>query len=888
MLFRRISVRNFRKLVSPAVIDGLGEGVTIIAGDNEEGKSTLLLAIRTGLFERHNLGGKAADAMQPFGSSVRPEIRLEFEIDGESYSITKGFAHRSSALLTTPNGMFEGPAAEERLAELLTFRVPQRGESRPDDRGLLGLFWLEQGRVIEGLGFGEIGRSTLRSSLEQEVGDVLGGTRGRRLLEAANTKRDAFLTATGRPRGELVAAIDEAEKATERVAELEAERRTYDQEIDDLARVRRELAQIETDKVIEKAREALVTAEDQAKAIEQLRQQDNAAGQAAALAAAQAENAGERWMQRVALIKTSTDREEALNNTQATVVELEKESQSLVSQLDPARAILATAVEARSAAEGRVALAQSLARIKALDEEIAELDRRLTELDKLVAEQTAARDRLIGIKIHKRTFEEIQRLESLMGEARAALGAIATRVRFSPSKGQAVRKKDEEILIGESVEVTEATRFTLEGFGGVDIQPGASEFTGRRARFAEAKKALGKALAAAGVTDLVQARSHLEERTEAETAMREANRLIAVYAPEGAGALRAAQKEKSAERLRLNEEGDLSFAEDIRDPRTEIRALATTRAGEEGARRLLDTAEEEHKEHVTLLAVARQTTESAGEALAAAKRDLEAARGEVSDTDLHARLETAQGSVTRKKLSKTEVEKRLVAANPEEIELRRERAEATLLTVEAEQRRLLDNAIGLENRLAALGKNGIGELLEEARERAVQVVSRRDRLQADARAWDLLVGTLSSAERDAKEAFLEPVLKSIDPFLRLLLPGARLALDEETLEITGVTRDGREEPYAALSIGTREQLCILVRLAFAVYLRGKGYPAAVILDDALVYADDERFERMQLALRKAAETVQILILTCRPRDWRQFGAPIRRLAEAATTALEPA
>jgi uncharacterized protein YhaN len=251
-------------------------------------------------------------------------------------------------------------------------------------------------------------------------------------------------------------------------------------------------------------------------------------------------------------------------------------------------------------------------------------------------------------------------------------------------------------------------------------------------------------------------------------------------------------------------------------------------------------------------------------------------------------LETAQGSVTRKKLSKTEVEKRLVAANPEEIELRRERAEATLLTVEAEQRRLLDNAIGLENRLAALGKNGIGELLEEARERAVQVVSRRDRLQADARAWDLLVGTLSSAERDAKEAFLEPVLKSIDPFLRLLLPGARLALDEETLEITGVTRDGREEPYAALSIGTREQLCILVRLAFAVYLRGKGYPAAVILDDALVYADDERFERMQLALRKAAETVQILILTCRPRDWRQFGAPIRRLAEAATTALEPA
>ena len=164
-------------------------------------------------------------------------------------------------------------------------------------------------------------------------------------------------------------------------------------------------------------------------------------------------------------------------------------------------------------------------------------------------------------------------------------------------------------------------------------------------------------------------------------------------------------------------------------------------------------------------------------------------------------------------------------------------------------------------------------------------LARRDRLQADARLGTCWSDPEESRARRQGE-FLEPVLKTIDPFLRLLFPGARLALDEETLEITGIARDGREEPYATLSIGTREQLSILVRLAFAVYLREKGYPAAVILDDALVYADDDRFERMQLALRKAAETVQISILTCRPRDWRQFGAPIRRLADATTAALE--
>ena len=886
MLFRCISVRNFRKLVSPAVIEGLGAGVTIIAGDNEEGKSTLLLAIRTGLFERHNLGGRAAEAMQPFGSTVRPQIGLDFEIDGKRYSITKGFVHRPYALLTTPDGKFEGPAAEERLAELLTFRVPLRGESRPEDRGILGLFWLEQGRVLEGVECGELGRSTLRSSLEQEVGDVLGGTRGCRLVEAASARRDAWLTATGRPRGELAAAIEEVEIATKRASELGSERQTYDQEIENLARTRRELARIDSDEVIEKARDALAAADEQAETTEQLRQQDQTSGQALLLAEAQAENIRDRWMRRLGLIQMSTDRENASKDAEAKLLALEAETQSLLGRRDEAEAALLKAVEVRNVAEERVALSQSSARVKVLDEEIAELSRRLRELDARMDERTAAEHRLSGIKIDKQSFNELQNLESGMREARAAFGAIATRVRFSPIAGQRVTKSDDEIPAGESVEVTEAARFVLEGFGRVDIEPGATELTARRTRFEAAKKALSNALAAAAVTDLAQARSRLEERIEAETVTKEANRLIIAYAPEGAGALGAALREKSAERLRLNEENGFPFAPDIANPETEMRGLISIRAGEQAARRLLDTAEKECQEQITQLAVARQRLTTMQDARAAAKTDLETARADISDPELHDRLDAAQASVTEQQLRKIEAENRLLAANPEEVQLRRDRAEATLRTVELDQRRLRDDVIGLESRLAALGKNGIGELLEEAREQAARAVSRRDRLQADASAWDLLVSTLKRAERDAKEKFLEPVLKTIDPFLRLLFPGARLALDEETLEITGIARDGREEPYATLSIGTREQLSILVRLAFAVYLREKGYPAAVILDDALVYADDDRFERMQLALRKAAETVQILILTCRPRDWRLFGAPIRRLADATTAALE--
>ena len=53
------------------------------------------MRIRTGLFERHNMSGRAVEAMQPFGFSVRPEIQIDFEINGNTYSDRQGFRPES-------------------------------------------------------------------------------------------------------------------------------------------------------------------------------------------------------------------------------------------------------------------------------------------------------------------------------------------------------------------------------------------------------------------------------------------------------------------------------------------------------------------------------------------------------------------------------------------------------------------------------------------------------------------------------------------------------------------------------------------------------------------------------------------------------------------------
>ena len=151
MRLRRIEIRNFRKLVGPVVLDRLGDGLTVIAGDNEEGKSTLLAAIKAALFEHHAVGGAIRDAMVPLGRADAPEVSIAFELGGNLYELRKVFRKGAGTRLVTPAGELRDDAAEQRLQELLRFERRQgRAEPRPEHLGLQALFWVEQGTTFQG------------------------------------------------------------------------------------------------------------------------------------------------------------------------------------------------------------------------------------------------------------------------------------------------------------------------------------------------------------------------------------------------------------------------------------------------------------------------------------------------------------------------------------------------------------------------------------------------------------------------------------------------------------------------------------------------------------------------------------------------------------------
>ncbi len=100
---------------------------------------------------------------------------------------------------------------------------------------------------------------------------------------------------------------------------------------------------------------------------------------------------------------------------------------------------------------------------------------------------------------------------------------------------------------------------------------------------------------------------------------------------------------------------------------------------------------------------------------------------------------------------------------------------------------------------------------------------------------------------------------------RVLTSGryGQLGLDPE-LKTQDIAADGAPHHVSELSVGTREQLATLIRLAIARHLH-----TALILDDQLVHSDPERLSWFREQLRASAceEGHQVIVFTCRPADY---------------------
>lgn len=204
--------------------------------------------------------------------------------------------------------------------------------------------------------------------------------------------------------------------------------------------------------------------------------------------------------------------------------------------------------------------------------------------------------------------------------------------------------------------------------------------------------------------------------------------------------------------------------------------------------------------------------------------------------------------------------------------------EATVTRLKAAKENTARQISSMESKIAALDAGisstsglGLDEKIAGKSADLERLNARANAYKNESEVLSLLLETLEGAESEAKSKYLAPVVDRIQPYLGMLLPDAKILIDEN-LEISGLLRGDLDEKMEMLSMGTQEQLAVLTRLAFADLLRDQDRPATVILDDALVYSDDDRIGRMFDVLTRAAKNTQILVFTCRASLFSRLGA----------------
>lgn len=226
---------------------------------------------------------------------------------------------------------------------------------------------------------------------------------------------------------------------------------------------------------------------------------------------------------------------------------------------------------------------------------------------------------------------------------------------------------------------------------------------------------------------------------------------------------------------------------------------------------------------------------------------------------------------------------RLISSAPdlEALEAERDRIVSARRAALDERRRIGDEISELNGLIGARGEDNVEARLAATADALVLAEEREQRYAMEVAALKMLLSELDGARRAARDAYFGPVYEQLTPLLAMLHEGAEIEMDGETMLPARIVRNGVAEDIENLSGGASEQVAILTRLAFARLYARAGKSVPVILDDALVYSDDDRIVRMFTALTRIARDQQIIVVSCRQRAFEELGGHRPRISTSA-------
>ncbi|MET3232766.1 UNVERIFIED_ORG: chromosome segregation ATPase [Burkholderia sp. 1263] len=874
MKLESIAIQEFKQFTGRLVVDDLQPGLNLFTGPNEAGKSTIAEAVRAVFLERYK--ASHLKDLLPWGkASGQPSVEVTFDLDGTSCKLSKQFVSRQRCELRIGQSVFSEDEAEDKLAALLGFSRAARGPLKAENAGVPGLLWVQQG-----------GTQDMRDSTghaAQYLRDALSQLSGSR--ESAG--EDALIAAVQRELRQLLTArtqkstgpLAEAEQALAALLvqrdELEQQREQFEENIARLAALQEAFDDTQRKRPWELHEQKAVQAQQRADAaaelersVQQLAQSLQVSEAELALSLQQEQGAAEL---EAAVARERQQLDAARANVSAVQTEHDRAAAS-VARFEQAFADANRALELANAAVSAADLRSQIGLHRAESE----------RLEAAIADAGKANDAVLeaaraaaSLEIDAAKLKRLQSLDAELTVLRARTEAAMTRIEYrlngaitvgeAQVSGAGVLRLDEETLIG------------LGALGELRVIPGVSDLPARLSELASLEAGHAQLLQALGVASLGEAEARHEQWKALVAQQKSQAKILEVHAPQGIDALRAALASTSARWQASNERlallPDVSAAPPLDEAR---RNAEIARDAWEAARKLLAQSAEK-----------RSTATATTESLAAQLQRKEAQLNDEAFRRHRAQWQTkmieqrVQVDALRKQREGRERELEAARLDDPAAEAKRYRASAELARGEQHERQV--RIAQLRSQLETVGASGLGERLAAVRARVEQATRRKDELSLRASALSLLDEVLVD-ERDAAVAQLRaPLTERLGHYLRRIFPQSTIALGDDLSPAT-LDRYGRADTLDALSFGTREQLGILTRLAYADLLKASGRPTLLMLDDAAVHTDAARRDAIKRALIDAATRHQILVFTCHPELWDDLGVRQRAIDDLKAAA----
>ena len=825
MKIRALRVREVGIFRQAAALEGLSGGLDVLAGPNELGKSTLYRALTAAFTAEHKTTRADLKRLLVPNTGGAPTIEVDFELAGANYRLRKRYFTAAKASLTSllDGVLLRGADAEARLAELLAIAG---GLER------LGLLWVEQSGSLSDFEIGETAAAGLHGLVERQLAFAAGGGHAQAIRRKIRARLDELVTGGRRqPRGIYKDMLDREARLRHERDHLAQKFASNKSSLDRLA-------------VLRQSHEPLVSTVDATRRAEAI---------AAARAALETARAGadkrraaeEAWKRhdqsRAAAAAALANFDSRIKD--ASVLELQSSTASA--------ALTDIAAKHDIARERHQTAANDLAALEAAERVIAvRLASNVAALRQSVAANLATPDLARAAEAEANTTATL--------EARLAASSVHVSVVYDIGADGKITSGGVPVAAVQAI--AEPIELQIAGIGRIQIAPTGDAAAIKRDLEASRARLLGL-LTRGGAASLEALRALSVRRGETATALDRTTRQLETICPEGIEALQAdIDWQPTGEDANLANPAGLD---------AELKALQSRRKAAVQAQAAALAGSRQHE-----LALARLETEAA--ALVQRHLALSASLPPADEARIHREtLVVEAGSAAGRAGEAVALLDVLRQREPDSAKLSSLDADlasaiAADADITAKTNAQAQEMAALDAELRRDAADGIGERLAECEselalaERAVMVL----RTEVDALA--LLDEEFARAEAGSRAQYLGPVLDRITPYLQMVLPGAEMTMGE-AYRPQSLQRQNRAEPASQLSLGTREQVAVLVRLGLARLLADTGEPLPMILDDALAYADDQRIAASFAGLQQAARHHQVIVLTCREKSFAALG-----------------